>query len=307
MGAAFSPARNTQNKFVIGQSRLSRKGIKMAQQKKKIKNLETDTHVFFLTSEFSQWYPSDFRDEEGHEFATAEEYMMFHKATLFGDHAIAAQILATNDPKRQKALGRQVAGFDKAVWDQHAKAIVKKGNSLKFTQNPDLWDVLNATGDKKLVEAADYDPIWVIGFCCDDTEALGQPERWGLNWLGESLTELRDELRALGFEPFRGLVEDQKLISMRDRSGQRWLRITPKELADQLGRSSSQDLRESVERAPATDTVIIQFKGLSYALSEPMGEFRARNQSAWAALEAETAAVAPKAGAVRAGWRQPGL
>lgn len=43
--------------------------------------------------------------------------MMVQKARLFSDEAIAKKMLATEDPKEHKALGRKVRDFDGGVWD----------------------------------------------------------------------------------------------------------------------------------------------------------------------------------------------
>jgi NADAR domain len=63
----------------------------------------------------SQWWPSPFT-VDGVEFATAEHYMMWRKATLFGDADTAEQILAAAHPSQAKALGRRVRGFDEQLW-----------------------------------------------------------------------------------------------------------------------------------------------------------------------------------------------
>ena len=44
--------------------------------------------------------------------------MMVQKARLFGDEDVARQMLKTSDPKKHKALGRQVKNFDNRVWDE---------------------------------------------------------------------------------------------------------------------------------------------------------------------------------------------
>ena len=62
----------------------------------------------------SQWYPARF-EIEGISFATAEHYMMYRKALLFADHAIAEQILRAPGPGAAKSLGRSVHGFVDAV------------------------------------------------------------------------------------------------------------------------------------------------------------------------------------------------
>ncbi|UNI19240.1 hypothetical protein JDV02_005437 [Purpureocillium takamizusanense] len=61
--------------------------------------------------------------------------MMYQKALLFGDSRVAAQVLAPGlHPRKIKALGRKVAGFDEATWVQHREGIVRRGNVLKFTR-----------------------------------------------------------------------------------------------------------------------------------------------------------------------------
>lgn len=44
--------------------------------------------------------------------------MMVQKARLFNDEGVAKQMLATEDPRRHKALGRKVKGFLEGVWDE---------------------------------------------------------------------------------------------------------------------------------------------------------------------------------------------
>ena len=53
--------------------------------------------------------------------------MMYHKAILFADTDIAAKILREPEPKKQKALGRKVKGFDRKVWDERKEDIVEEG------------------------------------------------------------------------------------------------------------------------------------------------------------------------------------
>src|SRR5262245_8402541 len=59
---------------------------------------------------FSQWYPAPFV-VEGVQFPTAEHFMMWSKARLFNDDAMAAQILAARSPAAAKRLGRSVHAF----------------------------------------------------------------------------------------------------------------------------------------------------------------------------------------------------
>ena len=50
----------------------------------------------------SQWFPSPFA-VDGVRFATAEHYMMWGKARLFGDAEAAEKIVKANHPRQAKA------------------------------------------------------------------------------------------------------------------------------------------------------------------------------------------------------------
>lgn len=66
---------------------------------------------------------------------------------------------------------------------------------MKFRQNPDIREKLDATGDKIIVEASPRDKIWGIGL--GEKEALERGEEgWkGLNLLGKALMKARTTLR----------------------------------------------------------------------------------------------------------------
>ena len=156
---------------------------------------QSERFLFFYrdASPFSQWYPASF-ELEGQQFTSAEQYMMYGKAQLFGDRNIAARILQADHPRQQKALGRQIQRFDDELWNREAKNIVYRGNHAKFTQNPELLLVLLATAGQTLVEASPTDRIWGIGLSEDDPR-IHQRATWrGTNWLGEVLTQLREDL-----------------------------------------------------------------------------------------------------------------
>lgn len=141
----------------------------------------------------SQWWPSEF-NEDGTLYRTAEHYMMAHKAKLFGDAEVFEKILAKTSPKDVKDLGRQIKGFDAALWNQHKYEIVKQGNLLKFSQNEKLKTFLIQTKNKVIVEASPVDPIWGIGLAEDNADAK-DPVKWkGENLLGFALMEVRDKL-----------------------------------------------------------------------------------------------------------------
>jgi len=149
--------------------------------------------TFFWSGPFSQWHPSSFEAEDK-KFNCAEQYMMYKKAEFFGDIETAQKIMETSNPKTQKALGRQVDGFDKDRWDDVARGFVYMGNHYKFTQNKELLRKLMETEYTTLVEASPVDTIWGIGLSEDDPRSWHRETWRGSNWLGEILTKLREDL-----------------------------------------------------------------------------------------------------------------
>jgi ribA/ribD-fused uncharacterized protein len=151
---------------------------------------QPERHGGIGTGCLSQWWPAQFTID-GVQFATAEHYLMWRKAKLFGDDRAAAAILAVPHPHAAKALGRQVIGFEQQAWQQHRYGIVVAGNVAKFGQHPELCRYLLGTGERVLVEASPVDPIWGIGLAANDP-AVDDPSRWlGLNLLGFALMQVR--------------------------------------------------------------------------------------------------------------------
>lgn len=141
----------------------------------------------------SQWWPAPF-EVDGNTFTTAEHYMMWRKATMFGDHDTAARVLLAQTPKEAKALGRQASGFDQQAWETSRYEIVVDAGRHKFGQHDDLREFLLSTGDQVLVEASPRDRIWGVGLGRNNPDAH-DPRRWrGLNLLGFALCDVRDVL-----------------------------------------------------------------------------------------------------------------
>ena len=110
--------------------------------------------------------------------------MMASKARLFGDDTALSAILASDDPREQKRLGRQVRHFDHDLWQTECENIVLHGNLAKFSQNEEMRLALIRTGDRRLAEASPHDNLWGIGLSVCDPRA-SSPEFWcGQNLLG---------------------------------------------------------------------------------------------------------------------------
>jgi len=153
----------------------------------------SEKFTFFWSGPFSQWYPSPF-EIEGVWYNCAEQYMMAEKARLFKDDATLVCIRASSNPLEQKKLGRKVTGFDKTQWEVVARDVVYRANYAKYTQNPDLKKALLDTAGTTLVEASPYDTIWGIGRSKEDPRSQDRNTWRGTNWLGETLTKVRNEL-----------------------------------------------------------------------------------------------------------------
>jgi len=151
--------------------------------------------TFFWGGEFSQWYPSRFMIDTVI-YNCAEQYMMAKKAELFNDSTTWELIMNSTSPREQKALGRGVANFNADLWNANCKRFVKEATVAKFTQNQKLYDVLMRSKGTTLVEASPEDKIWGIGLAEHDPRALDRATWQGTNWLGEIITEVREELIA---------------------------------------------------------------------------------------------------------------
>jgi ribA/ribD-fused uncharacterized protein len=150
------------------------------------------TYFWRSNSPFSNWHPSEF-EIEGIKFANMEQYMMWSKAVLMEDYETADKVMKTTDPRACKALGRKVAPFDSALWDENKEEIVYLGCYEKFCQNEHLKKALLET-EGELVEASPYDKIWGIGLNEEEAKRI-PPERWpGKNLLGVVLTRVKEEL-----------------------------------------------------------------------------------------------------------------
>ena len=65
------------------------------------------------------------------EYNYADQLMMASKARLFGDDTALSAILASDGPREQNRLGRQVRHFDPALLQDECEAIVHRDNLTK--------------------------------------------------------------------------------------------------------------------------------------------------------------------------------
>ena len=113
---------------------------------------------------------------------------------LFKDVEIAKKILNSSDPARHRHLGKQVAGFNKELWQQHCRHFAFDGNLGKFTQNSILMKSLFQSIGKSFAEASPYDQIWGIGLSIKNPKIYDRLQWRGRNWAGEVLQSVRGKL-----------------------------------------------------------------------------------------------------------------
>ena len=143
---------------------------------------------------FSQWTSSPFTVNFV-EYNCAEQFMIASKARLFGDDTALSAILASDDPREQKYLGRLVRHFDSKLWRFECENIVLHDNFANFSQNEEMQLALVHTGNRRLAKASPHDALWGIGLSARDPRA-SSPDFWcGQNLLGQALEHARELLR----------------------------------------------------------------------------------------------------------------
>ncbi len=155
---------------------------------------ENENGVYFKSNWPSQWYISNFV-MDGITYNCCEKRMMHQKAILFEDDESAKLILATDEPKEQKNLGRNVKNYNDEKWNEVADAVVFYANLSKFSQNENLKKLLLDTGDKIIVECSPYDSIWGNGLNISDTLKTAEKDWKGKNRLGKAIMKVRSALR----------------------------------------------------------------------------------------------------------------
>lgn len=144
---------------------------------------------------FSQFYPCSFQmqyNDQEFIYNCAEQHHHHQKALLFDDTETASKIMNSQGPGDQKRLGRSVKGFNQDKWLSECYEICKRCTIAKFTQNPDLLQILMSTKGRCIAEAAENDPVWGIGMSAASSRAR---VKWrGKNLLGKVLMDVRDNV-----------------------------------------------------------------------------------------------------------------
>lgn len=165
-----------------------------------VHNLENKSEILVLffsgRSYLSNFHRCRF-EVDGVQFTSTEQFFHYQKAHVFNDKSSMSRILATNDPKEQKRLGRKVKNYEESVWSDKCFMVMKRGLYAKFEQNPVLKERLLSISNARFVEASPFDRKWGIGIGADHPNAAS-PSKWpGTNLSGQALNEVRDILKEM--------------------------------------------------------------------------------------------------------------
>ena len=162
--------------------------------------METNNSIYFYKADgifgyMSNFYKTNFVDNEGIKFCCSEQYLMYWKAKTFEPEntQLLQSILKETKPSKVKALGRSVQNYNEQVWNQIRFGIMINGLRLKFEQNLTIQALLISTENKKLYEASKHDKIWGIGFYAEQAVQVNH-KQYGTNLLGQALMVVRKEL-----------------------------------------------------------------------------------------------------------------
>ena len=161
--------------------------------------METDDEIYFygLKNEFgfmSNFYRTNFIDNDGIKYNCSEQYFMYQKCKLFDstNTVLMEAILTEKSPSKIKRYGRKVENFIDDVWNDIKFKIMLDALRFKFNQNDKIKQKLIKSKPKILYEASKYDNIW--GICFSSSTAVNKNKTFfGKNLLGIALMTIRDE------------------------------------------------------------------------------------------------------------------
>ena len=128
---------------------------------------------------------------DGQCYHSAEQWIQFSKAMLFGDSSTANKILQADSPHECKRFSYQINGVNNEKWRADGFELCLKGVEAKFKQNKELWSMLKTTEPKTLVEA-NTDRLWGTSISLKDTHVLDSRRWYGKGWLSEILHTVRE-------------------------------------------------------------------------------------------------------------------
>jgi ribA/ribD-fused uncharacterized protein len=143
---------------------------------------------------FSNFYPCEVL-VHGIVFNCTEQVFMYTKAKYFKDEVKAQEILRAEYAWKQKQLGREVNGFNRAIWNRVSPHFMRLIVGEKLDQHANIRAALMKTDDTIIVEASDKDFFWGAGIGIDDPKIADSTQWPGRNELGKIFMWHRDKYR----------------------------------------------------------------------------------------------------------------
>lgn len=152
---------------------------------------ESDLYFQSEYSPLSNFYLTRITDDSGTCYNSAEQYFQHKKALSNGYTLIADKIMINRDPYELKRLGNKVQPSKE--WNDIEEETMTQILRSKYTQNPDLAEILISTDQLHLHEAS-ADQKWATG--AELASKALQSGSWpGLDRLGCLLEAIRAELQ----------------------------------------------------------------------------------------------------------------
>lgn len=131
---------------------------------------------------FSNFSPHSIR-LKGRTWPTSEHYFQAQK---FADTPDEEEVRRAKSPMVAARMGRSRKRPLRKDWESAKDRIMHEAVLAKFTQHPDLREILLATGEAEIVEHTENDSYWGDG-----------GDGRGKNRLGQILMRVRAELRSV--------------------------------------------------------------------------------------------------------------
>ena len=119
---------------------------------------------------------------------------MAEKARCFDDQHALRRILDSDSPVVQKAIGRDISGFNQRTWHEEVEEAIYPGLLKKFQNVTEAKEALLKTGNRALGEATKESP-WGVGKTLADPDVLDQSKWTDDNLIGRVLTKIRETLK----------------------------------------------------------------------------------------------------------------
>ncbi|KAF9167364.1 hypothetical protein DFQ26_004843 [Actinomortierella ambigua] len=139
--------------------------------------------------EFSNFHPSPF-ELDGETWPTTEHYFQAQKFAHLDDRQYVDKVRLASSASDAAKLGRKRSWPLRPDWEGVKDDTMRRCVFEKFRQHPDLWELLDSTGDRMIIEHTRNDTYW----------ADGGGDGRGKNMLGIILMETRDKIRKLKAE-----------------------------------------------------------------------------------------------------------